>query len=60
MRERNVETMLIFVLYFLLICAIMKGIGQVIRLAAKLAMLLLVALGRIIRLLTGQKSFVRA
>ena len=60
MRERNVETMLIFVLYFLLICAIIKGIGQVIGLAAKLAMLLLVALGRIIRLLTGQKSFVRA
>ena len=52
--------MLIFVLYFLLICAIMKGIGQVIRLAARLAMLLLVVLGRIIRLLAGQKSFVRA
>ncbi len=52
--------MLIFILYFLLIFTIMKGIGQVIRLAAKLAMLLLVALGRIVRLLIGQKSFVRA
>ena len=51
--------MLIFILYFLL-CAIIKGFGTVIALVVRLAMLLMVAIGRIISLLISRKSFVRA
>ena len=60
MRERNDKTMLIFILYFLLLCAIIKGFGTVIALVVRLAMLLMVAIGRIISLLISRKSFVRA
>ena len=52
--------MLIIILYILLLCAIIKGIGQVIGLTVKLAMLILVAFGRILNLLVGRKGFVRA
>ena len=51
--------MLIVILYTLLLCAIIKGIGQVIGLAVKLATLILVAVGRILSLLVGRKGFVR-
>lgn len=60
LRERNDKTMLIFILYFLLLCAIIKGFGTVIALVVRLAMLLMVAIGRIISLLISRKSFVRA
>ena len=52
--------MLIFILYFLLLCAIIKGFGTVIALVVRLAMLIMVAIGRIISLLISRKNFVRA
>ena len=52
--------MLIFILYFLLLCAIIKGLGTVIALVVRLAKLLMVVIGRIISLLISRKSFVRA
>ena len=60
LRERNDKTMLIFILYFLLLCAIIKGFGTVIALVVRLTLLLMVAIGRIISLLISRKSFVRA
>ena len=60
LRERNDKTMLIFILYFLLLCAIIKGFGTVIVLVVRLAKLLMVVIGRIISLLISRKSFVRA
>ena len=60
LRERNNKTMLIIILYFLLLCAIIKGFGTVIALVVRLAMLLMMAIGRIISLLISRKSFVRA
>ena len=60
LRERNDKTMLIFILYFLLLCAIIKGLGTVIALVVRLAMLIMVAIGRIISLLISRKNFVRA
>ena len=60
LRERNDKTMLIFILYFLLLCAIIKGFGTVIALVVRLAKLLMVVIGRIISLLISRKSFVRA
>lgn len=60
LREINNKTMLIIILYFLLLCAIIKGFGTVIALVVRLAMLLMMAIGRIISLLISRKSFVRA